>query len=66
MLEIKWRRFGMKWFLILEGWYTLVLVAFEVPYWWGGGRGGFLARQSDEYAVPSAQMCPISSREKRA
>ena len=30
MLEIKWQRFGMKWFLILEGWYTLVLIAFEV------------------------------------
>ena len=30
VLEIKWQRFGMKWFLILEGWYTVVLIAFEV------------------------------------
>jgi hypothetical protein len=30
VLELKWNSFGMKWFLIIEGWYTLVLVAFEV------------------------------------
>jgi len=32
VLDIKWRRFGMKWFLVLEGWYTLVLIAFEVAF----------------------------------
>eukprot|EP00291_Cryptomonas_curvata_P022400 CAMPEP_0172170956 /NCGR_PEP_ID=MMETSP1050-20130122/11618_1 /TAXON_ID=233186 /ORGANISM="Cryptomonas curvata, Strain CCAP979/52" /LENGTH=924 /DNA_ID=CAMNT_0012842321 /DNA_START=324 /DNA_END=3094 /DNA_ORIENTATION=+ len=31
-LDLKWRRFGMRWFLALEGWYTLVFVAFEVAF----------------------------------
>ena len=32
VLDIKWRRFGMFWFLALEGWYTVVLVTFEIAY----------------------------------
>lgn len=31
-LDIKWQRFGMRWFLAMESWYTLVLVAFEVVF----------------------------------
>ena len=32
ILDIKWRRFGMKWFLVLEGWYTLILAFFELAF----------------------------------
>ena len=32
VLDIKWRRFGMLWFLALEGWYTLVLAMFELAF----------------------------------
>ena len=32
VLDIKWRNFGKKWFLVLEGWYTLVLVIFQIAF----------------------------------
>ena len=32
VLDIKWRNFGKKWFLVLEGWYTLVLIIFQIAF----------------------------------